>query len=124
MVVGSSRALRGVDPAALEASLAELGYTDVDVFNFGINGATAQVVDLIVRRLLTPEQLPRLIVWADGARAFNSGTADITYNGIAASQGYGDLAAGKLPMPPPSTPLHLPNGTDRILPPLMTRPPL
>lgn len=99
LVVGSSRALRGIDPAALQTALTDLGYTDVQVFNFGINGATAQVVDLIVRRLLTPEQLPRLIIWADGARAFNSGTVDATYNGIAASQGYGDLAAGKLTLP-------------------------
>ncbi|HEY9646291.1 MAG TPA: hypothetical protein V6C88_07980, partial [Chroococcidiopsis sp.] len=97
LVVGSSRALRGVDPVALEESLARLGYRNVKVFNFGINGATAQVVDLLLRRLLPPDQLPRLIVWADGARAFNSGTVDVTYNGIAASEGYRQLSSGALP---------------------------
>jgi hypothetical protein len=98
LIVGSSRALRGVDPLALEQALAELGYEDVRVFNFGINGATAQVVDLVVRRLIPADQLPGLIIWADGARAFNSGTVDVTYNGISASEGYRDLAQGKLPL--------------------------
>lgn len=97
LILGSSRALRGVDPIALEAALAELGYTDVEVFNFGINGATAQVADLVLRRLLPADQLPRLVIWADGARAFNSNTVDVTYNGIAQSEGYRDLAAGRLP---------------------------
>jgi len=91
LVVGSSRALRGVDPVALKRELASLGYTDISVFNFGINGATAQVVDLIIRQALTPDQLPRLIVWADGARAFNSGREDVTYNAIVASPGYREL---------------------------------
>jgi hypothetical protein len=74
-----------------------LGYTDVRIFNFGINGATAQVVNLIVQQLLTPDQLPRLILWADGARAFNSGTVDVTFNGVVASEGYREVASGKLP---------------------------
>jgi hypothetical protein len=100
LIVGSSRALRGVDPLALEKALAELGYTGIDVFNFGINGATAQVIDLLIRQLLTPDQLPRLIIWADGARAFNSGTVDVTYNGIAVSEGYREVAEGNLPVPP------------------------
>lgn len=98
LVIGSSRALRGVDPVALRERLAELGYDDVDVFNFGVNGATAQVVELILLRLLTPDQLPPLIIWADGARAFNSGSLDITFNGIVASEGYRDLADGKPPL--------------------------
>ena len=88
MVIGSSRTLRGIDPIALEKALAMSGYGDIEVFNFGINGATAQVVDLIIRQILPPEQLPKLIIWADGARAFNSGRVDITYNAIAASEGY------------------------------------
>jgi hypothetical protein len=99
LIIGSSRALRGIDPAALRRNLAELGYANVSVFNYGINGATAQVVDLVIRRILTPDQLPRLIIWADGARAFNSGNVDVTYNGIAVSEGYRDLTAGKLPLP-------------------------
>jgi hypothetical protein len=99
LIVGSSRALRGVDPHELERSLSELGYDDVSVFNFGINGATAQVVDLILRQILLPDQLPKLIIWADGARALNSGREDLTYNGIAASEAYQQLMAGTLPIP-------------------------
>jgi hypothetical protein len=91
MIVGSSRALRGVDPVALRKELAAMGYEGVTIFNFGINGATAQVVDLVIRQVLEPDQLPRLIIWADGARAFNSGREDITYNAIVASPGYRDL---------------------------------
>jgi hypothetical protein len=95
--VGSSRALRGVDPIALQDALAAQGYPKVEVFNFAINGATAQVVDLIIRRVLTLEQLPKLIIWADGARAFNSGRVDTTYNAIATSEGYQQLKAGTFP---------------------------
>lgn len=96
LIVGSSRALRGVDPVALSQELAGLGYEDVSVFNFGINGATAQVVDLIIRQILQPSQLPKLIIWADGARAFNSGRVDITYNAITTSEGYRELVNGRL----------------------------
>jgi hypothetical protein len=99
LIIGSSRALRGVDPIALQTALVEQGNPKLKVFNFGINGATAQVVDLIIRQLLPQEAMPRLILWADGARAFNSGRADITYNGIVASQGYQMLLAGKPPIP-------------------------
>lgn len=99
LIVGSSRALRGVDPAVLEDELNQLGYRDVTVFNFGVNGATAQVVDLVVRRLLTAEQLPKVIIWADGARALNSGRSDRTYLGMAESEAYQQLTAGTLPIP-------------------------
>ncbi|MBD3882945.1 DUF1574 domain-containing protein [Phormidium tenue FACHB-886] len=99
LVLGSSRALRGIDPVALKQAIAELGYTDVTIFNFGINGATAQVADLVLQQMLTPDQLPRLILWADGARAFNSGATDVTYNGIVASEGYQQLLAGTFPIP-------------------------
>jgi len=91
LIIGSSRALRGVDPAALRQELASLGFGDLDVFNFGVNGSTAQVVDLTLRRILEADELPRLILWADGARAFNSGRTDVTYNGIATSEGYREL---------------------------------
>ncbi|MEM9767552.1 MAG: DUF1574 domain-containing protein [Cyanobacteria bacterium P01_D01_bin.71] len=91
LIIGSSRALRGVDPAALRRELMALGYGDLSVFNFGVNGATAQVVDLTIRRALKPHQLPRIIIWADGARAFNSGRTDVTYNAIAASEGFQEL---------------------------------
>jgi hypothetical protein len=92
IIVGSSRALRGVDPVALRKELATIGYDNISVFNFGINGATAQVVDLVIRQVLEPDQLPQLIIWADGARAFNSGRVDATYNAIAASAGYREVA--------------------------------
>lgn len=88
LIIGSSRALRGVDPIALSKALSNQGYPKVDVFNFGINGATAQVVEFIIRRLLQPSELPKMIIWADGSRAFNSGREDITFNAIAASKGY------------------------------------
>jgi hypothetical protein len=99
LVVGSSRALRGVDPVALEVALAKQGYANVQVFNFGINGATAQVVDLVLRQMLPQDKLPKLIVFADGARAFNSGRHDITHNGIVASAGYKAMVAGNPPIP-------------------------
>ncbi|MBW4568433.1 MAG: DUF1574 family protein [Tolypothrix carrinoi HA7290-LM1] len=88
LIIGSSRALRGIDPAALDKALATQGYPDVDVFNFGINGATAQVVDFIIRRVLEPSELPKIIIWADGSRAFNSGRDDATFKAIAESAGY------------------------------------
>ncbi|MDZ8051435.1 MAG: DUF1574 domain-containing protein [Aulosira sp. ZfuVER01] len=88
LIIGSSRALRGVDPAALSQTLATQGYPKIDVFNFGINGATAQVVDFIIRRVLEPSELPKMILWADGSRAFNSGRKDITFAAIASSAGY------------------------------------
>lgn len=97
LIIGSSRAMRGVDPQALKEALATQGYPDVTIFNIGINGATAQVVDLIISRILTPEQLPKLIIWADGARAFNNGRMDATYNAIATSEGYQRIKAGTFP---------------------------
>ncbi|NEO32705.1 MAG: DUF1574 domain-containing protein [Symploca sp. SIO3C6] len=97
LIIGSSRAMRGVDPQALQNLLAAQGYTDIEVFNFGVNGATAQVVEFVLRRILMPEQLPKLIIWADGARAFNSGREDITYQAIANSQAYQKIEAGTFP---------------------------
>jgi hypothetical protein len=97
LIVGSSRALQGVDPVALQTALASQGSAKLKVFNFGINGATAQVVDVLLRQILTPEQLPRMIVWADGVRAFNSGRVDRTYNAIIASPGYQRLSGGSRP---------------------------
>ena len=94
LVIGSSRALRGVDPAALRQALDATDHEGLSVFNFGVNGATVQVVDLIVRRLIPPDQLPQIVVWADGARAFNSGRTDVTFNAIATSEGYRQLEAG------------------------------
>jgi Protein of unknown function (DUF1574) len=88
LIIGSSRALRGIDPVALSKALATQGYQNLDIFNFGINGATAQVVDFILRQVLEPEEVPKIIIWADGSRAFNSGREDLTYRAITASPGY------------------------------------
>lgn len=103
LIVGSSRALRGVDPGHMHRQLSDR-YPNLRIFNFGINGATAQVVDLLVRQLLGAKQLPRLIIWADGARAFNSGRSDRTFQMITASAGYKELQFGSPPaiLPPES----------------------
>jgi hypothetical protein len=95
LIIGSSRAMRGLDPVALQETLDAQGYSGRKIFNFGINGATAQVADLVVRRLIAPEKLPKLILWADGARALNSGRVDVTYNAIATSSGYAQMATQK-----------------------------
>ncbi|MEG4166066.1 hypothetical protein [Microcoleus sp. S13_D1] len=97
LIVGSSRALQGVDPKQLKQSLAPRGRPGLKVFNFSVNGATAQVVDFQLRRLLKPDHLPQMIVWADGVRAFNSGRDDRTFNSILDSEGSQLLAAGIRP---------------------------
>jgi hypothetical protein len=116
LIIGSSRALRGIDPLALEKALAKQGYTGVQIFNFGVNGATAQVVDLIVQHVLPQDKLPKLLLFADGARAFNSARIDITYNGMITSEGYRTLTAGKPPIASTTiaqapTATQQPNGT-------------
>ncbi|HSF72541.1 MAG TPA: hypothetical protein VLA84_01945 [Microcoleus sp.] len=97
LIVGSSRALQGVDPKQLKQSLAQRGRRGLKVFNFSVNGATAQVVDFQLRRLLKPGHLPQMIIWADGVRAFNSGRDDRTFNSIVDSEGSQLLAAGIRP---------------------------
>ena len=97
LIVGSSRALQGVDPKQLKQSLAQKGSPGLKVFNFSVNGATAQVVDFQLRRLLKPDHLPQMIVWADGVRGFNSGRDDRTFNSIVDSEGSQLLAAGVRP---------------------------
>lgn len=94
LIVGSSRAMRGVNPQLLQRSLVQRGYPATRIYNLGVNGATAQLVDLMLRRLVEPTQLPKLVIWADGARAFNDGRPDRTYNAILSSPGYGQLAQG------------------------------
>ncbi|OAB63519.1 hypothetical protein AY599_04485 [Leptolyngbya valderiana BDU 20041] len=98
LVVGSSRALRGIDPEVLQQALAEQGYPGVRTFNLSINGATAQVVNFAISEVLTSDLLPPLIIWADGARAFNSGREDVTYNAIVRSPGYRELTRGFRPI--------------------------
>jgi len=94
LVIGSSRALRGIDPGVLEQELKSRGYGELKVYNFGVNGATLQVVDLIIRQILPPEQLPRLVIIADGVRALNSGRVDRTYETISTSEGFEKIAQG------------------------------
>lgn len=96
LIVGSSRALQGLDPQLLQTDLVQQGYP-VRVFNFSINGATAQVMNFVLQRLLTPDQLPQLIVWGDGSRAFNSRRFDATFARILNSPGYQAVLAGKRP---------------------------
>lgn len=103
LIVGSSRALRGIDPLVLKEVLAQEGYQQVDIFNFGINGATVKFVDFLVRRVLTPEQLPKLIIWADGVRAFNNGREDLTYNSLLNTEGYRQIVTGAFPLQSEST---------------------
>lgn len=99
LIVGSSRSLQGIDPSALQEALSSRGYSGLRVYNFGINGATAKVINLLLQKVLTPEQMPKLLIWGDGSRAFNSGRPDITYNGIVASAGYRQLQEGDRPIP-------------------------
>lgn len=91
LIVGSSRALRGIEPKTLEKTLNNKGYTNISVFNLGIDGATAKVVNLQITQILARPQLPRMIIWADGLRAFNSNRSDLTYDEITASVGYKQL---------------------------------
>lgn len=106
LIVGSSRALQGIDPRVLQKELAKGHQHQFKVFNLGINGATAQVVDLVIREILQSQYQPRLIIWGDGVRAFNSGRLDLTYNGIINSLGYQKLVKGERPsihFPTPQT---------------------
>lgn len=98
LIVGSSRALRGIDPSALEAALVKSGHLELRAFNLGINGATAQVVEVLLTQVLAADQLPKLVIWADGARAFNSGREDRTYKAIAQSPGYASIRDGFRPI--------------------------
>ena len=97
LIVGSSRALVGVDPQQLQQALAKQGKGNLKVFNFSVNGATSQFVDFQLRQLLSPEQLPQLIIWSDGLRAFNSGRGDRTFISLTKSAGYQDIIAGNRP---------------------------
>ncbi|HEY9801962.1 MAG TPA: hypothetical protein V6D25_16500 [Leptolyngbyaceae cyanobacterium] len=114
LIIGSSRALRGVDPMALSKALALQGYPKVDVFNFGINGATAQVVDFVIRQVLQPSELPKIIIWADGSRAFNSGRDDLTFRAIANSPGYQKILQQAQANPNAEQPAKTPNPAEEI----------
>ncbi|MBD2107099.1 hypothetical protein [Nodosilinea sp. FACHB-13] len=94
LIVGSSRSLQGIDPQVLQQALAVEGYPGLRVYNFSVNGATAQVVSFVTRQLLATDLHPRLIVWAEGSRAFNSGRFDRTFAEIVASPGYAAVQEG------------------------------
>jgi hypothetical protein len=97
MVIGSSRALQGLNPQVLQQQLAQQELASPNVYTFAVNGATAQVVSFIVRRLLTPDQMPQMIVWAGGSRSFNSGRVDRTFAKILESPGYEAVLRGDRP---------------------------
>ncbi|MEO1619650.1 MAG: hypothetical protein AAFU53_01310 [Cyanobacteria bacterium J06632_3] len=96
LIVGSSRALQGIDPEVLQTRLASQGYPDIRAYNFSVNGATAQVVNFILAELL-PGDLPAVVVWGDGSRAFNDGRRDRTWESLIASPGYRAIAQGQRP---------------------------
>ncbi|MGD1855271.1 MAG: hypothetical protein ACFB2W_13590 [Leptolyngbyaceae cyanobacterium] len=96
LIVGSSRALQGVDSQQLQIELQKQDYP-LRVFNFSVNGATAQVLNFVLQRVLTADQLPRLVIWADGSRAFNSRRVDATFARIIGSPGYQAALAGEKP---------------------------
>lgn len=91
LIVGSSRAMQGLDPQVLQEELDRRGLPGARVYNFSVNGATAQVVGFVLRQLLTPDQYPRLVLWAGGSRAFNSGRYDRTFASILQSPGYAQI---------------------------------
>jgi len=110
LIVGSSRALQGVDPQVLQQALAVQGYPGLRVYNFSVNGATAQVVSFLTRQLFAPDLQPRLIIWAEGSRAFNSGRFDRTFAEILNSPGYAAVQQGaKLSVANPSQNVPLPD---------------
>ena len=94
LVLGSSRALQGLDPQALQQALAQQGHSGLRVYNFSVNGATAQVVSFLIRQLFAPDLYPNIVVWAGGSRSFNSGRFDRTFAEILDSPGYSAVRQG------------------------------
>lgn len=95
LIVGSSRSLQGIDPAVLAQTLAQQGRPNLRVYNFGINGATAQVVQWVLTQLLADRRSqPQIVIWGDGSRAFNSGRPDHTFAGLQQSAGYRQTRQG------------------------------
>lgn len=106
LIVGSSRALQGLDPHVLSHQLGRDGRGRLRVYNFGINGATAQVVRWLLVDFLGRDRLPPLILWPKGSRAFNNGRPDRTFLSIANSPGYQQLRQG---WRPPWTSVRIPS---------------
>ncbi|MEM9244375.1 MAG: hypothetical protein AAGA67_01325 [Cyanobacteria bacterium P01_F01_bin.153] len=99
LVVGSSRALRGFDPGKLNQLREQNQQQPLKIFNLSVNGATAKVISMVLVDLLPPGHLPPLVIWADGARAFNSGRRDGTHGAIAQSPGYRLVLQDQFPLP-------------------------
>ncbi|MEM0978822.1 MAG: hypothetical protein AAGH78_00975 [Cyanobacteria bacterium P01_H01_bin.58] len=97
MIVGSSRALQGINPQILQRKLTQQGIAPIQVYTFAVNGATAQVMNFLLQDLLTPEQLPRMVIWAGGSRSFNSAREDRTFTRIQNSPGFVALQGGDRP---------------------------
>ncbi len=97
LIVGGQGAVQGVDPLALQESLGDRGYSDLKVFNWGLSDSSAQTVEWLLTELLTPQQLPKLVVWADSSVALNGGRPDVALGKIKASPGYRFLARGLHP---------------------------
>lgn len=113
LIIGSSRALQGIDPQVLQQALAAQGRPNLRVYNFSVNGATAQVLSFVTRQLLAEDLHPRLVIWAEGARGFNSGRFDRTFAAILESPGYAVVRDGvQLSLTNPAPNLAIP--TDPI----------
>lgn len=97
LIVGGQGAAQGVDPLALQDSLGDRGYGDLKVFNWGISQASAQTVEWLLTELLTPQQLPKLVVWAETSVALNGSRQDTGFAKISASPGQRFLQRGLLP---------------------------
>ena len=67
LIVGSSRARRGVLAPALAQGLKQEGLTTT-VKNFGLAGAQAEEIELVLRRAEEATQHPKLMVWSISAR--------------------------------------------------------
>lgn len=112
LIIGSSRALQGVDPQVLQQALAMRGHPNLRVYNLSVNGATAQVMSFVTRQILAEDMHPRLVIWAEGARGFNSGRFDRTFAAILDSPGYAAARNGaRLSLTHPTPDLALPAET-------------
>ncbi len=77
LVVGSSRAIQGLDPQVLAGELAHRRLP-AQVAILGVNGATARVVARLLTEYWRDRPLPRAVLWLDGARAFSPRPRDAT----------------------------------------------
>ncbi len=97
LIVGGQGAAQGVDPLTLQESLSDRGHEELKVFNWGLSNSSAQTVEWLMTELLTSQQLPKLVVWADTSVALNGGRQDLTFGKIQASPGHRFLARGLHP---------------------------